>query len=146
MEDKRMHLLISIVFTIPFVAKSIYFLEPIMIIRYSIMLICFFSMPDLDKIFKFNHRNWFFHSIIIPILFTYAFWGIHATSFSIYIFSIHLITDIFQKKGKKPIGYYRIHFGSKRLSATGTRLYFLIQGVFGIIVSICLDISRHIMI
>lgn len=104
----------------------------------SISLWIIFSfLTDGDT--EFNHRNFLFHSLAFPFLFTISFWGIPNTSFSLFVVGLHLLCDIYSKK---PRGFYCIHFWKGcALSVRQTRWWLGILGLAGIMASILLEVS-----
>jgi hypothetical protein len=126
--------------------------DPWSIPRCVILWMVFSMEPDDDLKFDLTHRNWFFHSLILPLVFTLSFWGIHHTSFSLFVYGLHLLCDIYQERGKEPRGTYLIAMGkvfdphplrlevkTKRLSPRET-VGWLAQGLFGIMMSILLEV------
>lgn len=125
--------------------------------RYLMVTIVFFYLPDMDKALAAGHRHWFYHSLAIPILWTWLFWGIPCTSFAMFPFAVHLLADIPQERGKRPTGSYCIllrrsvqlaAFGSRlpvidgmRLSGGATKAWLAIQGVLGIAIAIVLEVA-----
>lgn len=99
--------------------------------------IIFSFLTDGDT--EFNHRNWMFHSLVFPLLFTISFWGIPNTSFSLFIVGLHLLCDI---RSKNPRGYYCIHlWKGNTLNVGETRWWLRIWGLLGVLTSIFLEVS-----
>jgi len=147
--NRKGHLTIGFVFTIPFIVSNIVMLclgnvEPWlwwMIPKYVLMWFLFSLGPDMDFAFKVQHRNWFFHSLIIPVIFTICFWGIKGTSFCLIPWSVHLLCDVFQEPGKKPVGSFCISTGKgERLTGRQTKQWLRIQGLGGLVLACLFDI------
>jgi len=99
--------------------------------------IIFSFLTDGDT--EFNHRNWLFHSLVFPLLFTISFWGIPNTSFSLFIVGLHLLCDI---RSKRPTGFYCIHFWKgNSLDVRGTRWWLWTWGLIGVVMAILLEVS-----
>jgi hypothetical protein len=83
----------------------------------------FSCAADDDKKFDIPHRNWFFHSLLPPTIFVSCFFFLDP-GVCLLIHGSHLILDLSQRMGKKPIGTYLIHlWKGKRLSKNRTRLW-----------------------
>lgn len=143
--NRKAHLIISFIFTIPFTVKALLLWDWLSVPKYILMWFLFTLGPDYDLTFKLPHRYYFFHSLIIPAVFTLCFWSIKCTSFSIFIFGIHLLCDLYQKPGKKAVGTFCIHlWNGKPLTGKQTKLWLFINAILGCIIGTLLDIMPWI--
>ena len=99
----------------------------------ALIFVFFSAAADIDKAFN-SHRNALFHSIIIPLLFVLC-WN---DMYPIFIaWGCHLLFDIAQERGKKPLGSYNIIlWKGKRLSGKQTKYYLSINGWIGVLIGI----------
>ena len=135
---RRGHLTIGFIFTIPFIILG-FFVDPWLALKFILFWFLFSLGADMDFAFKIQHRNFFFHSIIIPVAFWLCFFKTikFESLIPIYVWSIHLLCDIYQAPRKKPIGTYCIHYRSgNALTGKQTKMWLGMQGVIGIIIGI----------
>lgn len=117
-----------------------------MIPKYIIIWFLFSLGPDMDFAFKLPHRNWFFHSIILPVIFTSFFWGIRGTSFCLVPWSCHLLCDMYQEPGKKRIGTYCIHFvDDDKLNGKQTDIWLTVNAIIGLMLGWLFDFIPLVM-
>ena len=133
--NRRGHLVFGFIFTIPFIILGFFVDRGFLILKSLLFWFLFSFAADMDFAFKIQHRNFFFHSIIIPILFWACAHNIYGFSIPIYIWSVHLLCDIYQKPGKKPVLGYLIHYKNKALNARQTKQWLAVNGIIGVIIA-----------
>lgn len=103
-------------------------------IGYIFLIIFFTLFPDVDlKIDKNMHRNWLFHSILLP---AFALFWTQDIFIVMLIFSVglHLLLDL---KGTKRMGYWCIAITKKyRLSGRNSFIWLLGNGLMSWIILI----------
>jgi hypothetical protein len=137
-KSKTTHLLAGIAGTLVYlVLTNMDEFELWSIPRSFAICVIFSFLTDGDT--EFNHRNWLFHSLVFPLLFTISFWGIPNTSFSLFVVGLHLLCDI---RSKNPTGFYCIHFWKgKALSVKETKWWLRVFGLLGILMAVLLEVS-----
>jgi len=117
---KRLHHVFIAMFIYLFIA---YYL-PAFEIGYVWIIGCLTLFPDYDILFGLKHRNWFFHSNILPIIQVLIYQD-QIGILAVLGITIHLILDLrFDKAG----GTYCIH-GLNSLQST---VYYLVNIGLGI--------------
>lgn len=97
-------------------------------LAYLYLIVLATMLPDLDLWFGWNHRNGFFHSILIPALSLLAVVDA-VTICGLLSIGIHLLLDIkLHRKG----GTYCVKFLKWRLGYKGTTLWLFINGIIGV--------------
>lgn len=123
---KRLHHVFIAMFIYLFIA---YYL-PAFEIGYIWIVGCLTLFPDYDILFGLKHRNWFFHSNLLPLI-QCIFYQNNIFILALLAVTIHLILDLrFDKVG----GTYCIH-GLNSLQST---IYYLINIGWGITIIVIL--------
>jgi len=121
--NPKQHFVFSSLFMIGYWLFSLQSVDVWSIIKSLCFWWLFSCAADDDKKFDLPHRNWFFHSVAIPVAIILALFPLDP-SVILLIYGSHLLLDIPQRMGKKPIGTYLIHlWKGKTLSKNRTRLW-----------------------
>ena len=137
MKTARKHL------TLGFIVSVIYFilfLNPTDFWNYPKVLFLWLFLSaaaDYDKGVGLQHRDLIFHSIVLPVTFWICFFEFNI-AIAIWIWSFHILSDIYQSPGKQPKLGYLLHFLGHTFSARGTRALLFLNGFIGILLSIIL--------